>query len=119
MYTFPINHIIPGAAKAESKPESNMFCLHSSPQCRLGRCNYSIPRWGERIWFPSTAVSVNCSRELWAVKKGLSPASAARCQLLSLDICTDTEAGRCFAPRKLSRTQHFFGRFAPRTSSLW
>ena len=103
IYTFPINQIIAGAAKAESKPESSMFCLHSSPRCRLGGCNYSIPPWGERIWFPSAALSVNCSAELWVVK-GLSLASAARCQLLSLDICTDTEARRCFAPHKLSHT---------------
>lgn len=59
IYTFPINHIIPGAAKAESKPESNMFCSHSSPRRRLGGCNYSLPSRGERLWFPSTAVSVN------------------------------------------------------------
>lgn len=43
IYTFPINQIIAGAAKAESKPESSVFCSHSSPRCRLRGCNYSIP----------------------------------------------------------------------------
>lgn len=84
----------------------------AAPDAGSGDVITPSPPWGKQIWFPSTAASVNCSTGLWVGKKGLSLASAASCQLLSLDIGDDTRQGDALHS-ELSCMEHFFRRFIP------
>ena len=76
IYTFPINQIILGAAKAEPKPEGSGFCLRSSRRCRLGGRDCPDPPGGSGSAAPALP-SPRCWAGPGVVERGSALAASS------------------------------------------